>query len=122
MTWARARRVTTGIWHGTPHSPFMASGDDQAPFGKFAEQCRKHYAELVAMDRSIGTLRQGLRDPSIIEWPAKVKPRVTKFPAAVMDIAPTLAAITGLPMDAYKPYFKDWKDRPEYAGRLSKRR
>ena len=41
----------------------------------------------------------GLRVPGIIEWPAKIKPRVTEFPAVVMDIFPTLAAIVDLPAD-----------------------
>ncbi len=39
----------------------------------------------------------GLRVPGIIEWPAVVAPRVTKYPAATMDIFPTLADIVGLP-------------------------
>lgn len=33
----------------------------------------------------------GLRVPGIIEWPAKIKPRVTKYPAVTMDIFPTIA-------------------------------
>jgi arylsulfatase A-like enzyme len=100
----------------------------------------QHYGELVAMDRSIGRLRQrlreldladntivwfssdngglpgiqpetvgglrgnkgslyegGLRVPGIIEWPARIKPRVTDYPAVVMDIFPTIAQIVGLP-------------------------
>ena len=42
----------------------------------------------------------GLRVPGLIEWPAKIKPRVTEFPAVVMDIFPTLAEVIGLPDDA----------------------
>ena len=43
----------------------------------------------------------GLRVPAIVEWPARIKtPRVTRFPAATMDIFPTIADIVGLPAAA----------------------
>lgn len=38
----------------------------------------------------------GLRVPGIIEWPAKIKPRITKYPAVTMDIFPTIVDILGL--------------------------
>jgi arylsulfatase A-like enzyme len=128
------------IWYGTPHSPFKALAADQAAFGGLNEASANHYGELVAMDRSIGTLRQKLRDlglarntllvfcsdngglpeikpetvgglrgfkgsvfeggirvPGIIEWPAVISPRVTNYPACVMDLFPTVADIVGLP-------------------------
>ncbi|MCP5113850.1 MAG: sulfatase-like hydrolase/transferase [bacterium] len=132
------------IWYGTPHDPFFAADDDKAPFAGLDAKSREHYGELVAMDRSIGALRQGLRElniaentlvwfcsdngglpriqpetvgglrgfksslwegglrvPAIIEWPGGIaKPRVTSFPAATMDIFPTLAAVVGLPDSA----------------------
>lgn len=134
----------TVVWYGTPHSPFKASEEDNKPFAELDEQSKNHYGELVAMDRSIGALRQRLRDlkieqntlvwfcsdngglpkikpatvgglrgnkgtvyegglrvPAIIEWPAGIKqPRITKHPAVVMDIFPTLAEIVGLPDSA----------------------
>jgi arylsulfatase A-like enzyme len=48
-----------------------------------------------------GTLYEGgLRVPGIIEWPAGIeKPRVTRYPAGVVDIFPTLADILGLSPD-----------------------
>jgi arylsulfatase A-like enzyme len=49
------------IWYGTPHSPFRALPDDKSPFSQLNENSANHYGELVAMDRSIGTLRQALR-------------------------------------------------------------
>ena len=52
----------TVIWYGTPHSPWMATALDKQPFDKLSAKAQEHYGELVAMDRSIGTLRQGLRD------------------------------------------------------------
>ncbi len=51
----------TVIWYGTPHSPFKASAADMVGFEGLNEPSRHHYGELVAMDRSIGTLRNGLR-------------------------------------------------------------
>jgi len=128
------------VWYGSPHSPFKALDPDKAPFGELKEASANHYGELVAMDRSIGTLRKKLRDlgladntllvfcsdngglpeikpdtvgglrgnkgsvfeggirvPGIIEWPAVIQPRVTSYPACVMDLFPTVADILGLP-------------------------
>ena len=53
------------IWYGTPHSPFRASEEDKEPFADLDANSQNHYGELVAMDRSIGALRQGLRDLKI---------------------------------------------------------
>jgi arylsulfatase A-like enzyme len=57
----RNRPTFTVIWYGTPHSPYMAMEKDKAAFAHLDPSSREHYGELVAMDRSIGTLRQGLR-------------------------------------------------------------
>jgi arylsulfatase A-like enzyme len=54
-----------------------------------------------------GTIFEGgLRVPSVVEWPAVIKKsRITKHPAATMDIFPTLVEIVGLPDDAMlKPF------------------
>jgi arylsulfatase A-like enzyme len=131
------------IWYGSPHDPFVASDADMADFADLDEPSRHHYGELVAMDRSIGTLRSalrelaieaetlvwfssdngglpnvqpgtvgdlrgfknsvyegGLRVPAIIEWPHGIRARVTNYPAATMDIFPTIAALAGLPQPA----------------------
>lgn len=133
----------TVIWYGTPHSPWMALSKDEKPFGELSEKSQKHYGELVAMDRSIGALRKGLRKlkvaddtllwftsdngglpgftppttgglrnfkgsmyegglrvPAILEWPNGIKPRITNHPAGAVDIFPTLAEIVGLPSSA----------------------
>jgi arylsulfatase A-like enzyme len=130
------------IWFGSPHSPWIATQEDQEAFAKLDSKGRQHHGELVAMDRSIGTLRDGLRRlgiaentlvwfnsdngglpgvgadsvgglrgkkgqvwegglrvPGIVEWPGEIKPRITEFPAAVMDIFPTLAELLKLPDD-----------------------
>ena len=55
------------IWFGSPHSPFRASPEDRAAFARLDEDSANHYGELVAMDRSIGALRQRLRDFGIAD-------------------------------------------------------
>jgi arylsulfatase A-like enzyme len=55
------------IWYGTPHSPFKALASDESAFGDLNEASANHYGELVAMDRSLGTLRKSLRDLGIAD-------------------------------------------------------
>lgn len=57
----------TVIWYGTPHNPFMASDEDTKPFAHLDTASRDQHGELVAMDRSIGALRKGLRDLAIAD-------------------------------------------------------
>jgi len=57
----------TVIWFGSPHRPFQAAPSDTADFQALATKSRHHYGELVAMDRSIGTLLAGLRDVGIVD-------------------------------------------------------
>lgn len=59
---AAGRPFLAVVWYGTPHSPWMASEEDRAAFADLDESSQQHYGELVAMDRSIGTLRAGLRE------------------------------------------------------------
>ncbi|MEC9095936.1 MAG: sulfatase-like hydrolase/transferase, partial [Planctomycetota bacterium] len=58
----KGKSVFVVIWYGTPHSPFMAYERDAKFFSDLNPASRDHYAELVAMDRSIGHLRKELRD------------------------------------------------------------
>lgn len=128
------------IWYGTPHGPFKALDGDKAAFAELDQASANHYGELVAMDRSIGTLRAklrefnlaedtllvfcsdngglpriepetvgglrgnkgtvyegGLRVPAVMEWPAVIEPRVTRYPACTMDLFPTVADLLDLP-------------------------
>lgn len=131
----------TVIWYGSPHSPFLASEEDR--ISGESEKSAHHHGELVALDRSVGTLRTGLRElgihkntlvwycsdngglkgvghdsvgglrgnkgslweggirvPGIIEWPVKIRPRVTDYPASTMDIFPTIVDLLELPGDS----------------------
>jgi len=70
---------------------------------------------------SKGTIYEGgLRVPGIIEWPAVIQPKVTRYPASTMDIFPTIVDILGLPNDdllkpidgiSLKPIFNTALDR-----------
>ncbi|MEJ6559555.1 MAG: sulfatase-like hydrolase/transferase [Akkermansiaceae bacterium] len=55
------------IWFGSPHVPWRASEADKAAFKDLSPASQEHYGELVAMDRSIGNLRAGLRKHDIHE-------------------------------------------------------
>jgi len=54
------------IWYGSPHFPFSARDEDTQglPSGNRGRLAH-HLGEIVAIDRSIGMLRQGLRDMGI---------------------------------------------------------
>jgi len=64
---AASKPSFTVIWYGTPHSPFVASDADQSEFASLDRSSSNHYGELVAMDRSIGTLRKGLQELKIAD-------------------------------------------------------
>jgi arylsulfatase A-like enzyme len=55
------------IWYGTPHNPFMASEEDTKEFPHLDTASKDQHGELVAMDRSIGALRKGLRKLNIAD-------------------------------------------------------
>jgi arylsulfatase A-like enzyme len=141
---AAGKPTFTVIWYGSPHHPARAAEADMTGFAALDRTSQHHYGELVAMDRSIGTLRRGLRElgiaentmvwfcsdngglpeiapttvgplrdfkgslyegglrvPAMVEWPSVIKEaRVTRHPAATMDIFPTLADIVRLPPEA----------------------
>jgi len=56
------------IWYSSPHGPWAASDEDIAPFlGKVDRTSAHGHGEIVAIDRSIGNLRQGLKDLGIAD-------------------------------------------------------
>ncbi|MAV26728.1 MAG: N-acetylgalactosamine 6-sulfate sulfatase [Gammaproteobacteria bacterium] len=144
------------VWYSTPHRDFEASEEDVAPFlGRTDESSALQLGELAAMDRSIGTLRQGLKDlgiakntlvwftsdngglpdvshgarfppvlpdstghlrgfkkdlyeggirvPAIVEWPGKIKHRVSHYPSGTIDMFLTLIDIAGLDPNSINP-------------------
>jgi len=64
---ASGRPTFSVIWFGSPHSPYGASDADRAAFSAQPAASQHHHGELVAMDRSIGALRRGLRELGIAQ-------------------------------------------------------
>lgn len=54
------------VWYGSPHSPHRALPEDLKAY-EDKSKTPAYYAELRAVDRSVGTLRKGLRDLGIAE-------------------------------------------------------
>ncbi len=48
------------VWFGSPHSPYVASKEDSAPYAELGSELSQRLGELAAMDRAIGTFREGL--------------------------------------------------------------
>ena len=70
LKWARTEKdgpFFAVIWFGTPHSPFVSFAADEKGFEHLPDDERHQLAELVAMDRSIGTLRAGLRELGVAD-------------------------------------------------------
>ncbi len=153
------------IWYGSPHEPYSGLPEDLALYddlpAAYAEKTvrltsnetgeqverplrevlQERYAEITAMDRSIGVLRDylkekglsentllwycgdngtppsaartgmslraqkgrmyegGIRVPSLLEWPAKIKSgAVSEVNSVTSDIFPTLCEIVGQPL------------------------
>lgn len=64
----------------------------------------------------------GLRVPGIVEWPAVIKQaRVTEYPAATMDILPTLAEVTGIAADSLPQPIDGISLRPLFDGDIDAR-
>jgi len=65
---AQQKPVFVVIWYSAPHGPWEASEDDIKPFLGVVDRTSAHMlGEIVAIDRSIGHLRQGLRDLGIAD-------------------------------------------------------
>lgn len=65
---AEKKPVFVVIWYSAPHGPWEASDEDIEPFLGLVDRTSAHMlGEIVAIDRSIGHLRQGLKDLGIAE-------------------------------------------------------
>ena len=59
------------IWFGSPHDPYIGSPEDVKPFLHLGEEVAHRFAEITAMDRSIGHFRKeldslGLRQDTLL--------------------------------------------------------
>ena len=65
---AEQKPVFVVIWYSAPHGPWEASEEDIAPFLGVVDRTSAHmHGEIVAIDRSIGRLRQGLKDLGVAD-------------------------------------------------------
>ncbi|MDE0225401.1 MAG: sulfatase-like hydrolase/transferase [Gammaproteobacteria bacterium] len=65
---AANKPVFVVIWYSAPHGPWEGSAEDIAPFlGVVDRTSANMLGEIVAIDRSIGHLRQGLKDLGIAD-------------------------------------------------------
>ncbi len=149
------------IWYGSPHSPMRALEEDRGDLPD--DKVGNHLGEIVGIDRSIGTLRKGLRElgiekntlvwycsdnggldydpdacgglrghksslfeggirvPCIVEWPGKIQPVITAFPASTMDMMPTIMDLLSLPEDSMLTVRDGESLLPLFKGETSKR-
>ena len=149
------------VWFGSPHEPYSGLPADLALYDNLPEEyadtmfrltsnktgkqtkrplrdvLQERYAEITAMDRSIGQLRHwldshklrdntlvwycgdngtpgdgivtsplrgkkgnlydgGIRVPGLMEWPGRIKPRISKMNTVTSDMLPTLCELTGV--------------------------
>jgi arylsulfatase A-like enzyme len=130
------------VWFGSPHEPYSALDKDLALYkdlpdiykGKLSRLTsmetglpvdrplhtvlQERYAEITAMDRAIGTLRdylaeEGLREntivwycgdngvpgPVVVTWPAGIpEPRISDVNVVTSDMLPTFCDLVGQPL------------------------
>jgi arylsulfatase A-like enzyme len=48
------------LWYGSPHDPYSGYDKDIAPYAALGKEISCRFAEITAMDRAIGTFREGL--------------------------------------------------------------
>ena len=65
---ARAKKPFLAVvWFGSPHTPHQALESDKAPYRERSEKLQNYYGEITAIDRSVGRLRQELRDLNVAD-------------------------------------------------------
>jgi arylsulfatase A-like enzyme len=55
------------VWFGSPHEPYSGYDEDIAPFKNLGNEISCRFAEITAMDRAIGTFREGLSQLGVRE-------------------------------------------------------
>lgn len=63
----------------------------------------------------------GIRVPGIIEWPGRIAPATTDFPASTMDIFPTLIDLLGLPRESHMEILDGESIQPLFDGETPSR-
>ncbi|MFM1768980.1 MAG: hypothetical protein RJA22_1509 [Verrucomicrobiota bacterium] len=55
------------VWFGSPHVPHLALPSDKAAYRGLPEADQNYYGELTAVDRSVGRLRDALRELKVAD-------------------------------------------------------
>ena len=55
------------VWFGSPHSPHRALAKDRETYKHLPEKDQHYYGELTAVDRSVGRLREALRELGAVD-------------------------------------------------------
>jgi tetratricopeptide (TPR) repeat protein len=80
-------QLLTSAGHGSPASPLVvATADHGEALGEHGEQTHGLFAYETT-----------LRVPLIVSWPGAIGPRVVTPAVSLVDVAPTIAALAGLP-------------------------
>ena len=84
---------------------------------------RDHEPHAMAGLRAAkGSLYEGgIRVPGLIEWPGRIKPQVTDFPASTMDIMPTIVDLLDLPKDSMLDVVDGESIAPLFSGKTPTR-
>ncbi len=63
---ARKQPFFVIVWFGSPHGPYIALEKDRQRYaGQVSDELANRYAEITAMDRAIGMLRDALRSEGV---------------------------------------------------------
>jgi arylsulfatase A-like enzyme len=55
------------VWFGSPHGPHEALPADKAAYSQLPEATQNYYGELTAVDRSVGRVRDALRELKVAD-------------------------------------------------------
>lgn len=64
---AAKKPFLTVVWFGNPHTPHEALPADKAAYKDLPEAAQNYYGELTAIDRSVGRLREALRELKVAD-------------------------------------------------------
>lgn len=65
---ARKQPFLAIVWFGSPHGPYIAREEDRKRYsGRVPDELANRYAEITAMDRAIGMLRDALRTEGVAQ-------------------------------------------------------
>ncbi|RMF86707.1 MAG: arylsulfatase [Planctomycetota bacterium] len=101
VDWAVGKIIETLKEEGIADNTFFVYTSDNGP-----RLSKKHHAgsALPLRDGKGTTYEGGMREPTVMWWPARIKPgQVCKQVAGTIDLLPTIAKIVGVSLDPNRP-------------------